>query len=584
MHETRLLTALVIGVILGCVTATARPEDFTPTGLHVGTKLDPHVSKFATFTLDGTNPLATLAMESKSRKTLTVHSISSLVSNNTFRVETFNVTTTGRLSSFQVQGGQRWQSIRLLNVDQGSVTFTAVRLRASFQSLPSSDLPGYFESDDSELNAIWKLGTRAVQAVCLAPKEQPASWLVDKDGVVVESQRPAVSHLTTELKNYALGFDAQVVRGGLLWGVGWPIVARLGGGILLLLTGSMPASSFLNHDYTALPRNTIDVGFGRVLPNGTTITNQHRFSLPLSVDENTEYRFRTTYRANGDLSVAINSMPVLNVSVASYSAAPESLMGGFGFGAWQDCRARYRNVVATDLLNGTVLYANNLTSTSTSESDAILAEYGVQPNPAGVCPDGAKRDRMMWLRDLYHTVRIVSASTQRWEVLGSTLEAQIQTQLPSGEIALAFPIGYEAGLKVGLRAFGCVGVYHYVRGSGDVAHLRSNWGLWKRTVEYFVAQINGTDGLVHLPNGPFRGGGHGGAASSCITVLVLDKATELAEAAEDAAAAEKRRNTSVELRTTIQSKLWNDERAFFSTQTITTTSPPPGTDCVSSRI
>ncbi|KXS10019.1 glycoside hydrolase family 78 protein [Gonapodya prolifera JEL478] len=594
MLGRRILAAIVLGVATACVSAHGL-ENFLATGVRVGTSLDPHVSKFAPFTLDGNNSVATvdygtevgglpwfeisslsnegLQIEVKYSETFGAlnleysdgpyYFVTGLA--NSFRVETFNVTSTGRLSAFQIQGGQRWQSIRLLS--KGSVTISNVGFKASFQSLSYDELPGQFESDDNELNEIWKLGTRAVQAACLATREQPASWRVDSDGILVESQRPAVSHLSTGLQNYALEFDAQILRSGLLWGVGWPVFG-VGGGLTISLTGEMPeSSSFLNHNYTLLPRNTISLSYKWGLVNQTTLETQRldSFALPFSVQENKWYRIRTTASSDGQLSVSVNDTLVFNVSIASYPNGPTSVNGGFGFGAWQDCAARFKNAVATDLNNGTVLYSNNLTM-----PDSVLAEFGVQSNPKGVCLDGPKRDRMMWLGDLYHTMRIVDVSTARWDVLGTTLDAIIATQLANGEVAFAFPIGYDAILKVGGYTFlqdyvhlGVLSFYHYIQGSGDVDYLKKDWDLWKQTVNFVASRINATDGLAHL-RGPFLGGANGGAAASCITVQVLNKATELAEAADDTVSAQTWKNTSATLQQTIRSKLWNGDKSFFA--------------------
>jgi hypothetical protein len=75
---------------------------------------------------------------------------------NTYRVETYEITEPGRIDAFLLQGGQRWQSIRLLT--DGEVVFTAVGFVPSIPVVDMDDLPGTFTSDNEMLNDIWKVG------------------------------------------------------------------------------------------------------------------------------------------------------------------------------------------------------------------------------------------------------------------------------------------------------------------------------------------------------------------------------------------------------------------------------------------
>jgi hypothetical protein len=59
---------------------------------------------------------------------------------NTFRVETFNITGSGYFESFFVQGGQRWETVRLLT--NGSVTLDNVGFRSTTQHIDVNVLPG----------------------------------------------------------------------------------------------------------------------------------------------------------------------------------------------------------------------------------------------------------------------------------------------------------------------------------------------------------------------------------------------------------------------------------------------------------
>ena len=135
-----------------------------------------------------------------------------------FRTETLNVTHTGLNEALLAQGGQRWQSIRLIT--NGTIGISQVGFHATFPNIDPEHEPGYFESDNSKLNAIWKVRVRAAQSSCLEKMSQPATWRVDPDnGVLTESLRPIQSDKSPAIGNQTLDFETQIERGGLWWGI-----------------------------------------------------------------------------------------------------------------------------------------------------------------------------------------------------------------------------------------------------------------------------------------------------------------------------------------------------------------------------
>lgn len=141
---------------------------------------------------------------------------------NTYRVETFQVTGKGQLQSSLLQGGQRWQSIRLLTA--GSITFRTVGFKATVSTEKPDDLPGHFESDNSFLNDVWKLGAHAATVACVESGSQGALWNVDsKNGAYVRGMRHAVTGKADRFSNYTLEFDTKIDRGGS----GWAMVSTL---------------------------------------------------------------------------------------------------------------------------------------------------------------------------------------------------------------------------------------------------------------------------------------------------------------------------------------------------------------------
>src|SRR6202012_4720331 len=83
---------------------------------------------------------------------------------NTFRVETFNVTEPGEIKAYFVQGGQRWQSIRVLT--EGQVTCSEIGFIPTIDLVDLDNLPSTFNSSNPRYNKIWKLGSNAASAAC----------------------------------------------------------------------------------------------------------------------------------------------------------------------------------------------------------------------------------------------------------------------------------------------------------------------------------------------------------------------------------------------------------------------------------
>ena len=136
---------------------------------------------------------------------------------NTYRVETFEVTTVGQFEAFLLQGGQRWQSIHLLT--PGSIAFSSVGFKPSVPVVDIDSLPGQFECDNEKLNEIWKLGAKAATMSCLEQGTQRGIWQVNQTGAFIRGMRSGLSAEGAFLKDYTLEFDARIERGGIGWAV-----------------------------------------------------------------------------------------------------------------------------------------------------------------------------------------------------------------------------------------------------------------------------------------------------------------------------------------------------------------------------
>jgi hypothetical protein len=296
------------------------------------------------------------------------------------------------------------------------------------------------------------------------------------------------------------------------------------------------------------------------------------FSVPFAVLEQTWYHVTTVLGPADQLSVSINGQEVFNISIADYyTPAAVSFSGSFGFGAWQDQAAYVRNVTVSDTTNGSTLYTNMMTSTD------ILSEYGTRTNPKSVCLDGAKRDRLVWLGDFYHTSRIIGVSTSRYDLAESTLRFLLASQLPDGELNITPAMSYDPAIVTpyapagffplsDYQLLGIGALHRYVRQTNDLDFLQDTWSGWKLQADWIISQINSTDGLMHVLVA-FLGPGDAGSAMSCAAVQALRELSELAEAIGDTSTQAQCTAAADAMADAINSLLWNEELGIYAVST-----------------
>ncbi|KAE8381304.1 Six-hairpin glycosidase-like protein [Aspergillus bertholletiae] len=571
---------------------------FTPVGIVVGDQPELNTNAYTAFALNPLSPLATVdyGAERAGYPFFVVSSLSQPVQlevkyseefngldhpfsdgpysfsnqlGNSFRVETFNIARTGRITSPLLQGGQRWQSIRLLT--KGVVEFSQVGFDATVDTVEPEDLPGQFSCDDDVLNEIWKLGARAATAACVDKHSQKAIWQVDAgNGVYMRSVRPSVSLNGTAFANYTLEFETRIEKGGSWWSVASPMA---GNAYTMLLTGELPESSRLaNVNTTLTPPNTISLAYGVDFVNQTTLTTWvlDVFEVPFAVREDTWYGVSVSLSPSGYLSVSLNNTQIFNISKAAYPLATGEFFGSFGFGAYQDHAAYFRHANVYDTGNGSLLYTNSLTT------EDALVEYGTQANQESVCLDGPKRDRLVWLGDFIHTARILGVSTSRIDHARGTLQYLLDSQLDDGELAISSNIGYN--MKATPDAFAPTGSYYlsdyqllglisfhdFVQWSGDVSWANATWPKWQKQVDWIIGKVNSTTGLISFNAGAFIGPQDGGSAVACAAVQALTGAAEVAMALGDTKSAFRYQQVAASIANAVNRHLWNDELGAYS--------------------
>lgn len=347
---------------------------------------------------------------------------------------------------------------------------------------------------------------------------------------------------------------------------------------------------FVNFNESLLRRNSIYLGFGYSLVNVTTLTSWHfdTFDMPFTPQADTWYTIRTVLDGQ-HISVSVDAFPVFKVPLADYPINDPrypngvvSSKGSFGFGGWQDQAAFIRNVVVRDTHNGTELYRNPLTDAS---PDGPVREYGVRANDAPACLDGPKRDRLVWLGDLLHTVRISAASTSRSDLIQGTLRYLLDWQTSSGLLSYYPPIGYDPAVAsyafsrgggqhfmgaetysiilVDYQILGLLSFTDYVRLSNDLKFVKETWTQWNANLDFLLASISPDTGLLSL-FGAFLGPSQGGAAINCALVQALHEMADVADALEEVEASETFRGLASGLITAINNNLWNETAGIYN--------------------
>ncbi|KAJ5725279.1 Six-hairpin glycosidase [Penicillium malachiteum] len=487
----------------------------------------------------------------------------------TFRVETFNVTKPGSVQSYFIQGGLRWQSLRLLT--QGTLEICGVGIKSGNDRTPVKSLPGYFECSKKLYNDIWALGPRTVQQACIEAGTATSTWDVTADGVLLRGQQPAVSVLGGNFANYTMEFTTKIVRGG----TGWKVAAEISGlGAYFVLTSEYPvASTFVNTNRTLVPANTLAAGYGWNLVNQTTLLTGKvdYFPVPFPVKEDEWYKVSTVVNATG-YGVTINGTTIF-VPVASLQivTAPSGSLseGTWGFGPYQDQVAYVKNVNVYSN-NGTRLYHNAMTS------ESVLEEYGVMSNTHNLCLDGAKRDRLVWTGDFAHTQRVIAASTGRDDFVTGTLEYIMARQASSGSNAgwfsMAPAMGAAAKYTNTYDSFGLLDYQFlfldafadYYFKSGNNTFLEKYWGQIKEGVEVALPLVDKSSGLAVPVGGIFFMGASNGTAPSAALVYTLQKMAKIAGIMKDTTAASTWNSTALSISKAINLHLWNENLGTYA--------------------
>lgn len=202
-----------------------------------------------------------------------------------------------------------------------------------------------------------------------------------------------------------------------------------------------------------------------------------------------------------------------------------------------------------------------------------------------MCLDGAKRDRLTWSGDFYHTVRTVALSSARFDLILGTIKYILSYQLDNGPTAGFVPISANLGAvprykEANIGNYGglvdyqdlfLTGIGEYFRYTGDSESLSPYWGQIKKLAAARLAFIDPVSGLIagspQLADPVSFLGPANGSATTGLFVYMLETIAPLARALGDEAASTMYLQKADELRESLNRELFNEELGTYSLST-----------------
>jgi hypothetical protein len=497
---------------------------------------------------------------------------------NSFRIETLNLTEPGKLQNYFAQGGQRWQTLRLLT--NTTVTLSEVGFNSTAPLLKPSQLLGKLSTSNPTYDGLFDLGGGSSHVSCIDAGNAPSTWDITEDGALIRGQTTAQSAKGASFSNYTLSFSTKIVRGG----TGWRIASGTQPyGSYFLLTSNEQA--LLNTNRSLITPNTIIFTYGTSLYAQDSITNGPVYQYPINVtiEDDTWYNVSTAMTPEAYV-VSIDDQVVLSIPIANfaelaaragYTGTGSPYTGTFGFAPYQDQAAYFKDVVISQ--NGSLLYENPMTS------EDVLGEYAQLPLDTSLCLDGGKRDRLVWTGDFYHTVNVVAASTALWDHLLGTIDFVFKRQKAEAPFKGLVPIspfmgsppeyGEVTGLYAGLLDYQdlfLAGIADYYRYTGQLEQLKQYWPNIKALAAAKMEFIDPYSGLVAASPDFKPGqisnflGPANGTAVTAVHAYALKELAPLARALGDTVSATLYEDTSASLIQAINNKLWNPSLGTYS--------------------
>ncbi|KAI9162694.1 glycoside hydrolase family 78 protein [Paramyrothecium foliicola] len=306
---------------------------------------------------------------------------------DTYRVNSYNISSVGVVTNRLIQGAFRYQKLNLSS--SGELKLRAVGVIPTTNTIPVSQLSGSFESSDEQVNSIWTTGARTVQLTEFPKNSIPDFWVVTSEGSLVESLAPQALRKGLDTSSrYNVAFDVKVNTRGFAFSV---LSDTLNSGIHMSVDCVEGLISVHEGSTTLDPLLTTGSFMGNVtLPVGSW----HSVATQVNLTE---------------IAVSVNGMQILAFSQTS------KFFGSIGLGASLGQSALFGNLRVTSLA-GDLLYTNPLNDRE------FLDDFFMGSNPLDTSVDGSRRDRIAYAGDLDVAGASTLVSTHGLEFVVGTLE------------------------------------------------------------------------------------------------------------------------------------------------------------------
>jgi alpha-L-rhamnosidase len=455
---------------------------------------------------------------------------------------------TGRIVNRLVQGGQRFQALRVSGT--GSVSLSKVGFLPTFNRRSRQNNQGSFSCSDETLSEIWSLGAYALDVASLPAGAVPALWDIGPDGATVYGDTYTGYQRGLAWTDYSTRFEVRIIANE----AAWLVRAQPPDGIRFVLCA---ATDRLLHSTPNTLR--VYVQF-RQQPIAT-------MPLPMTLREGEWHTVETAVKG-ASITVAIDGRPIGMVRIPVEGGFWGSTAAGWlAFANASGAIATFRNlhVAAAD---GATLLSTPLTD------PAILDEFAAGKSTRSTILDGATRDRLLFTGDLGVAARTLVYTNFDLPYLTDSIGLFSYYQSTEGAIPTSIPPQANPGRTPG-NAFAAgipdytvhhvTTIHTYWMHSGDREFLRAQWPVVQRVLGYLRASTDSGTGLfasVRRGNPPIAD-----TLTNAHYYGALRQAASMAEALGDLAEARTLNGLAQRLRQAIDQHLFNRKLGLYGAST-----------------
>ncbi|KAL9656761.1 hypothetical protein ABK040_003028 [Willaertia magna] len=402
------------------------------------------------------------------------------------RVNTYTITSMGRLDSSFIQGAQRYQ--RLTLTTKGSISLSAIGIESAYYVENNSGLQGTFSCSSALYDKLWKMGARTLQLNMIPPRTVQPGFIATDQGLYLSPGQRGVYLRGMKWVNYVATFSAMIMRNGVTFSIRSNDFSE----VAIVINSQQESNTNYANTIQLLSRQELH-------PPVSLILNT---SIPIPISQHTWYKVQASLNELA-LIVSINDNIVLTTQLpgSSNPYIPSVTPGGVGFSTSKSQSAFVKDLTVIDL-SGNTLYKDSLTSKKAA------SDFGVGTNELPVILDGAKRDRNVWAGDLLVGGPALYYSFYANEYISGSIALGNSYQLTSGPVASRVGTGFPYQRTAPSDDFVTPIFYSYTYFlatlntldeyylyTGDIDFVKNQWPRMKHLIDSFDALV-GSDGLI----------------------------------------------------------------------------------------